>query len=233
MAGSTTRRYTTLLVGLQLLLATIVIAGSLSHVFSLRRAALEQHLEAAVGQARIVEDQLTQTLNLANLTLQGLAEAVTLPPEPASNAQLEQFQRRLLFLRSISATEPSGRIVASSNPDNIGHQISTAGWIPPSPDPAANFLRLGPLWAGRDFADGRPIPDNEPMPGDALNFVPLARGEAHLGNQWLFVATLNPDYFLNHFSRHIDPALATVEIIDWEGRLLISSREGDLVAGLT
>ena len=88
MAGSTTRRYTTLLVGLQLLLATIVIAGSLSHVFSLRRAALDQHLEAAVGQARIVEDQLTQTLNLANLTLQGLAEAVTLPPEPASNAQL-------------------------------------------------------------------------------------------------------------------------------------------------
>ena len=37
MAGSTTRRYTTLLVGLQLLLATIVIAGSLIEKFRMER----------------------------------------------------------------------------------------------------------------------------------------------------------------------------------------------------
>ena len=232
MAGSTTRRYTTLLVGLQLLLATIVIAGSLSHVFSLRRAALDQHLEAAVGQARIVEDQLTQTLNLANLTLQGLAEAVTLPPEPASNAQLEQFQRRLLFLRSISAAEPGGRIVASSLPENIGKTVITSDWLPLSDTPAVNFLRIGPLWRGRDLADGSPVTPAQPLTGDALSFIPLARGEAHLGNQWLFLASLNPDYFLNHFSRHVDTALSSVEVIDWDGRLLISSREDAAIGSL-
>ncbi len=225
MAGSTTRRYTTLLVALQLLLAAIVVAGSLSHVFSLRRAALAQHLESAVGQARIVEDQLTQTLNLANLTLQGLAEGIALPPVAGSNVQLEQFQRRLLFLRSLSAAEPDGRIVASSQPENIGKTVITRDWLPPSEAPAPNFLRIGPLWGGRDIADGVPVSPGKPLAGTALSFIPLARGEAHLGKQWLFVASLNPDYFLNHFSRHVDTDLSSVEIIDWEGRLLISSRE--------
>ncbi len=228
MNNAGARYFTKLLIGLQLLLVVSVVAGTFSNVYSLRQETLARHLQEAEAQARVFEDQLTQTLNLASLTLQSLPEAIDLPqPRPErANAQLELIQRRLLFLRSLSLAELDGRIVASSNPDNIGAMVATDDFQPrPEGLQAAGFLRTGVPWAGRDFADGKPSTAGNPIPADASNFFPALREEIFHGQRLKLLASLNPDYFLNHFARHIDPALTEVEVISYDGTLLLSSND--------
>ena len=229
------RRFTKLLVGLQLLLVTSVIAGALANIVRMRQEALDAHLAEAVSQARVFEDQLTQTLNLASLTLQSLPEAIDLSPgdniPQRANGQLEQIQRRLLFLRSLSVADDAGRIVASSNPGNIGKSIATDDFQPrPDGDSGTSFLRLGPPWAGRDLADGQASSPKQPIPPDASSFVPTVREESFQGKKLKLLASINPDYFLNHFARHIDPALTLVEIIAYDGTVITSTRD-DLASG--
>jgi PAS domain S-box-containing protein len=239
MASTHARRFTKLLIGLQILLVVSVVTGTLSNVYRLRQEALARHLQEAESQARVFEDQLTQTLNLASLTLQGLPEAIDLLPAGQNSAmstehttsQLEQIQRRLLFLRSLSVANPDGRIIASSNPDNLRKTVATDDFRPRNEGlSAANFLRLGPAWSGRDFADGRPASTEHPVAADAASFFPAIRETEFHGRRLKLLASLNPDYFLNHFARHIDPALTLVEVIDYDGTVILSTRD-DLPAG--
>jgi len=225
MPGPNTRRFTRLLVGLQLLLAAAIVGGVLTHVYQQRRATLDRHLEEGVTQARVFEDQLTQTLNLANLTLQALPESIPLPPGPSANGQLEALQRRLSFFRSLSIADHEGRILASSVPANVGITVHTAAFQPPlAADSLSEFLRLGGPWSGRHFADGRPATVAEPAVANARSFLPIVRPAHHGSERYQMLASINPDFFLNHFARHINHQLTSVEIIDYAGRTLISTR---------
>ena len=223
------RSITTVLIGLQIVLAISVVLGTLSNVYTQREEALSQHLQHAESQARVFEDQLTQTLNLTSLTLQGLPESIELSQlmsKRQADAQLERIQRRLLFLRSLSVADRHGRILASSNPDNIGKTVTSSDFIPPHEGShTANFLRIGPPWAGRDFADASPSTTTLPISGETQSFIPALSEEELSGQRVQLLANLNPDYFLNHFARHIDPTLTEVEIVTYEGRLLIASNE--------
>ncbi len=233
------RRFTKLLVGLQVLLVISVVAGALGNIYRLRQEALARHLQEAEAQARVFEDQLTQTLNLTSLTLQGLPEAIdpatderTADAVPsAANGQLELIQRRLLFLRSLSMANVDGRIIASSNPDNLNRQVNTADFQPRREDDnSIGFLRLGQPWNGRDFADGQPGLAGTPLPLDGTTFFPALREEKQGERRLKLLAAINPDYFLNHFARHIDPSLTLVEIIAYDGTVITSSRD-DLAPG--
>jgi PAS domain S-box-containing protein len=228
--GSNSRNLTWLLVGLQVLLVLSVIIGTLINLSNQRQAMLDKHLDEAETQARVFEDLLTQTLNLANLTLQGLPETLDLAQPARTAPQLDSILRRLLFLRSLSIADADGRILASSNPANIGQQIDTQAFQPPAEgDAVATFLRLGPPWAGRDFADGRQTAPALPAtPGDT-GFLPLVREEVVDGRRLKLLATLNPDYFISHFARHVDPGLSQVEMIAYDGRLLVSLAENQAI----
>ena len=236
MSVRNARHMTILLVSLQTLLALSIVAGVLLNVFSLRQETLNRHLLEAEAQARVFEDQLTQTLNLSNLTLQSLAESIDLPTtraalkkSDAANSQLEIIQRRLLFLRSLSIADAQGEIIASSNPENVGKKITTADFAPQQNEPGpASFLRMGPPWAGRDFASGQPASATQPVAAENSSFIPIMR-DAVLNQQPVkLLAAINPDYFLNHFARHIDPTLSTVEVLAYDGTLLLSSDETEL-----
>jgi len=229
------RRFTKLLVGLQVLLVISVIAGALANIVRMRQDALDAHQAEAVSQARVFEDQLTQTLNLASLTLQSLPEAINLPAGDETplraNGQLEQIQRRLLFLRSLSIANDDGRIIASSNPDNLGKTITTDDFQPrPEGTAKTGFLRLGAPWAGRDLADGQASSPNRPIAADESSFFPTVREEEYQGQNLKLLASINSDYFLNHFARHIDPTLTLVEIIAYDGTVITTTR-GDLATG--
>ena len=225
-SGSNSRNLTWLLLGLQILLVISVVAGTLVNVANLRQATLDKHLAEAETQARVFEDQLTQTLNLVNLTLQGLPETLDFARPEHTGSQLDAMLRRLLFLRSLSIADEEGRILASSNPSNLGQQINTRLFQPSAEAGATTgFLRLGPPWSGRDFADGRQTTPALPaIPGDN-GFLPLVREEIVGGRRLQLLATLNPDYFINHFARHVDAALSRVDMIDYDGRLLVSLAE--------
>ena len=221
------RSFTRLLIGLQVLLVAAIAAATFSNIYRQRETALAQYLVEAESQARIFEDQLTQTLNLASLTLQGLPEVLELSQPKQieqSNKQLERVQRRLLFLRSLSAADAGGRIVASSNTENIGKLVSSEDFRPRAEGlQAANFLRIGQPWHGRDFNDGSPSSTTTPIAGNAQSFVPAVREEMLHGQRIHLLGALNPDYFLNHFARHINPALTEVEVITYDGILVLSS----------
>ncbi|PKO34121.1 MAG: hypothetical protein CVU34_08875 [Betaproteobacteria bacterium HGW-Betaproteobacteria-7] len=226
-AGSNSRNLAWLLLGLLVLLVLSVVAGTLVNVTNLRQATLDKHLAEAETQARVFEDQLTQTLNLANLTLQSLPETLDLAHPAHTGSQLDAMLRRLLFLRSLSVADEDGRIVASSNPANLGQQIDTRLFQPSAEaGTSTGFLRLGPPWAGRDFADGRQTTPALPADPSDASFLPLVREEMVGGRRLQLLATLNPDYFINHFARHIDPDLTRLDMIDYDGRLLVSLAEG-------
>ncbi len=231
MGTTQARGFTRLLIGLQVLLVAAIAAATFSNIYRQREATLAQHLLEAESQARIFEDQLTQTLNLASVTLQGLPEVLDLSQPrqiEQSNKQLERIQRRLLFLRSLSAADAQGRIIASSNVENIGKRVSSDDFRPQAEGlQAANFLRIGQPWHGRDFADGRPSSTTEPIAGADQTFVPAVREEMLHDQRIRLLGALNPDYFLNHFARHINPALTEVEIITYDGILVLSSDDKD------
>ncbi|UCV07406.1 PAS domain S-box protein [Dechloromonas denitrificans] len=234
MANPPSQGFTKLLVGLQILLVISVAAGTLSNIYRLRQETLDRHLKEAETQARVFEDQLTQTLNLASLTLQSLPQSIDLPagapPGRAvaehATSQLELIQRRLLFLRSLSVADSDGTIIASSNPENIGRRVAVDNFQPrPAGSAAANFLRLGAPWSGRDFADGSPATPAQPVAADAASFVPVVREELAGDRRLKLLAALNPDYFLNHFARHIDPATTQIEIVAYDGSLVVTTRD--------
>jgi PAS domain S-box-containing protein len=232
-AGGRTGVLTRLLIGLQVVLIVAVLVGSLSHVLRLRQNALDSHLEDARSHARVFEEQLTQTLTLADLSLQAMPELLDGSGfnEREVSRQLERMLRRLLFLRSLSIADENGRILASSNPENVGQQIDSSDFQPPREgSEIASFLRLGAPWLGRDLAEAFPSTIRTPIPPDNPSFFPVVR-EAAVGPQRLqMIAAFNPDYFINHFSHHIDPALTQVEILDYRGIVMLSSRD-DLMPG--
>ena len=237
MTPPSTRHLTILLIGLQILLAISVIGGVLSKIYSLREETLVRYQHEAEAHARVFEDQITQTLNLTNLVLQSLPESIDLAGIPIEKTsthsqpkkQLEVILRRLLFLRSLSVADTAGKIITSTNPDNLDIVINTTGFKPESDaQNLADYLRLGPTWSGRDFATGQSratTKSNNPS-----SFIPISRETEVSGQRFKLLATLNSDYFLNHFSRHIsDPNLVKLQVFTYDGKLLISSDESESV----
>ncbi len=215
-------------------LAFLVIGISLallSYVQRLKNDVLAGHLRDAEVHARVFEDQLTQSLTLAGLTLLTLPENVDFPKKGLPSAQapigtkLENIQRHLMFLRSLSIADAQGEILASSNPANLGSRVLTEQYQPPGPPEGSEHLRIGPLLAGRDFSEAKSPDRQEAIPADAISFFPAVRQLNHGQHKLQALATLNPDYFLNQINRHINPQLTVAEVISYDGTLLLSSGE--------
>ena len=217
------RTLTQLLIGLQLLLALSVVIGAGSNIYTLRQEALTRHRETARQLATLFEDQLTQTLNLTEISLRGLAETLA---DGAGDPPLELVRRRLLFLRSLSLLDAEGRIIASSSPENVGHTLPVADYHPRQRgDEAADFLRLGPAHAGRDLHEARPLGPGATAPGDALTLLPAMLEIPVQGRRLRLLAAVNPDYLLNRIQRHLDPELTRVAIATHGGEAMLSSDE--------
>ncbi len=216
------RKLTLLLIGLQILLALSVVIGAGSNIYNLRQEALVRHRETARQLATLFEDQLTQTLNLTEISLRGLSEAIA---DGHGEPQLEHIRRRLLFLRSLSLLA-DGRIIASSSDENRGHRLPAADYYPlRGDDETADFLRLGPPHAGRDLADAQPLGPTATAPGAALTLLPAMLEISNRGRTQHLLAAVNPDYLLNRILRQIDPALTRVTISTHLGQLALSSDE--------
>src|SRR5690606_31593892 len=81
-----------------------------------------------------------------------------------------------------------------------------------------DILRIGSSRNGRDWND---------RVGDGRRFIPAVR-EA---NGRLQMASLNPDYFINVFVHRVDDKTGVVQLLRYDGVLLISTDEKMLPDG--
>jgi len=218
------RRATTLVV-----IALLVVAWLSALSFTawrLRQDALANAFVTASMHARNFAEHLTQTLQVIDLTAASLdpgGEAID--PNELSR-RLAVALRPAAYLRSISLIDASGRVVASSNVDNRGRQVPLSGFFPEAPVESTQ-VRIGAPWLGRDLHDGLASSPERPLAPEAASFIPVMRriigGEEPL---WV-LATVNPDYFINHFLQLLPPGQGRAQILRYDDRLLLSSSLND------
>ena len=223
-----------------ILFVSAMLAMTAYTLWRLHGESISNGLELSASHARSAEDFLTQNLHVTELVAASAGLAGN------GEQDLRHIERSFVttlqhapFLRSLSLLDTHGRIVASSNPANIGVRVSTESYQPQAPGSLA-VLRIGQPWVGRDFADGHPSSAQVPVAANEMYFVPLMRtlGEAQR-NMTLLVA-LNPDYFINHMSEMTEAREGFVEVLRYDGTLLIDTgtdgqvgaQHGDLVQQL-
>jgi|GEM_PF-2328850 len=219
------RRFVFLLVGLQLLLAVVVVGGAVHNAMRMRQEALQDHLRHATALVRGVEDQLTQSLYLASLTLANLPDVVGFDSSAKPlrhNAALEKIQRQMPALRSLSLADRTGHIRASSVAANVGRQVDLSPLLPLATPEHTALARIGVPWEGRDFHDGRPSTIEQPVGARANTFFPLVLALPDTAGL-VAIAAINSDYFINHIGNQINPALTHISVYDYNGTLLLST----------
>lgn len=213
---------------LLLLAATLFLVGSMVLIsafglWRLRTEAIASGLEISAMHSRGFEDLLTQSLRLTAMVTASNLEHERPRTDPQHIVEaFETTLRHAPFLRSLSLLDDQGRVTASSNLANVGLTIPTDTFLPPTTG-ELGIMRFGQPWAGRDLFRGRPSAADLPVATDDLSFIPIMqRVTTREGSATLLIA-LNPDYFINHFSQKLDPSEGTVEILRYDGTLLMTT----------
>ncbi|EXI66495.1 MAG: Non-motile and phage-resistance protein [Candidatus Accumulibacter adjunctus] len=215
------QRRTILLLALLLLLSSWLAAFAYT-LWRLRSETLDTGLQTARMHVGNFAEHLTQVLQVVDLMAGAVEPRGDEPLDPAEmGSRLTTALRPNPFLRSLSLLDGSGRIIASSNPDNLGVAIDRADFFPAA-IPAAEILRIGRPWRGRDFAGGSA--NSDPAPRDAADtgFVPVLRRLSSDSDLWL-LAALNPDYFVNHGMQLLAPGSGRVQWLRYDDVLLAST----------
>jgi len=201
-----------LLAGLGALSATTYV------VWRLRVENIDRQLEAAALSARSFEDHLTQSFSAIERSLVHAAEG------DQQATSLIHFLRHAPYLRSIAVLGRDGRIVVSTDRRNLGVYPPRSDFLPEASGPLED-LRAGPFRNGRDFHDTA-------APQAGSGYIPVSievrQGDAHWDT---VVASVNPDYFLNFYGNHIAPEDGTVELLRYDGHLLLSTDEQAIPGG--
>ncbi len=192
-------------------------------LWRLRADTLENGLQVSALHSRSFEDFLTQSLRVSELA------AANTPSPNRLNSNLKQIETAFLntlrqtpFLRSMSLQDDTGRILASSNPANVGLMVATRNYLPEDVNDQA-ILRIGQPWAGRDFANGRATSPAQPLTPDEQSFIPFTQTLQLDGHKLRLLIALNPDYFLNHMVSTLDSEDGIVEVLRYDGILLMST----------
>jgi PAS domain S-box-containing protein len=217
------RRATTLILAL-LILAWLSALGFTA--WRLRQDALANAFVSANMHSRNFAEHLTQTLQVIDLTAASLDPGGEAIDPLELSRRLAVALRPAAYLRSISLIDEHGKVVASSNDDNLGSAVPLSGFFPQAP-PESTQVLVGNPWLGRDLHDGQASSSEHPLAPDATYFIPVMRriigGEQPL---WV-VATINPDYFINHFLQLLPAGQGRAQILRYDDRLLVSSSLND------
>lgn len=196
-----------------------IVLGTTIHLAQTYQAGLATHLAFAVMRARAAEDYLTQNLSVIDLTLLNLLENPAADPA----AEFARAVRHAPYLRSLSLADPGGRIIASSNPANLGQILNFDDSLPPLTT-AGDVLHLGRPREGRDFHDSRPIPASGVDPA-ARTFFAAVRNITWRGNAYRLVVSVNSDFFINHYARGVEDQHGVVEVFRYDATLFLSTDE--------
>ena len=183
-----------------------------------------RHLTDVEIQARVQEDHASAVMSGADTILRALA--ALLAPDAARpdigevNTSLRNSLSGRPYLRSLSLIDGQARVVASSNPDNLG-RIVPSDWLAPE------GTRLFPVVSGRDLDDlGR-----VPLPQARVLALPMASPVAGASAGLAVVALINPDHFATQFDRMLDGSAMRALLIALDGSLIVGSSGVSAVPG--
>lgn len=213
------RRFTFIIVALVVTLSAITATAYT--LWRLRAEAIQRHSDAASMYARAFEDHLTQSFNVIDLSMINALSAAS--DEGWTTDSLAAALRHAPYLRSLGLLDARGTIVISSDPQNIGTRINRGDFLPPTSGPR-DILRAGPPWAGRDFHDGSAASTEQPLAAEARSLIPVLRDIAFPQESWAtLLASVNSDYFLNYYGRSLSTEAGVVELLRYDGMLLLST----------
>ena len=161
--------------GSMAVLALGAVGLTAQFVWRARAEVIASKFDAATQHARAFEDHLTQSFNVISLTLANAAEID--PSRIAAPQPPKEFiaaLRQAPYLRSLALLDANDTIVASSNVHNLGRKVGQSDFVPRKPS-AAEVIRVGPPWTGRDFGDGHPVVAEQAGSADSASFLPVAR----------------------------------------------------------
>jgi PAS domain S-box-containing protein len=199
-----------------------VLAVTAYSLWRFRAEVIDAGYKTAALHTRSFEDFLTQSIYVTELLAATAVPHGSQLDRPALERAFDKLLRDAPFLRSVSLLDAQNRIVASSNPQNLGIQIATAGFLPMA-EADAGLLRIGVPWEGRDFAGGRPTTPTGPVVDRAQSLIPVIKSVITGEDHTTLLFGLNPDYFVNHFVRTVGPDTGVIEIFSYDGVLLLSS----------
>jgi len=225
LAGSSGRsvssavRKGSLLAALLLMLLFGWLAALGGFLWKSRNDALDNARQTAEIHARNFEEHLTQTLQIVDFSAHGLNAPS--PVEPLTPRLLDLL-RPSPSLRSLSVLDEQGRVVASTDAANLGMWVDLASYFP-SAAIEADVLRIGMPQVGRDLHSAERLVAPQGIAPDAPSFVPaLKRLSGDPQRRWL-LASLNPDYFLNHATHLLPDHQGHVQWLRYDDVLLMSS----------
>lgn len=214
---------------LSLGLLSLTIALSTGYLLDrLYRINLERQREVAQLQAAALEEHLSQGLNLLHLTLADLAGKLpSLSPPQLWRDRAYAALRRTPQIRSLVLVDPKDMVVLAVPEHQQGAVVSRRHFVPEG-DPSLDLLRVGQVWAGRDFRDGQIVAGHTNLQS-SLGGRFLAVGlDVDLGQSGshLLAAGLNLDHVLRHFERHLAPYGASADLVGLNGELLATTHVG-------
>ena len=199
----------------------------------------QNRLNTVALHARGLNDQIASVVDATEGILNSLKPVIE-HIGPSGNhvrltSSLEDGLRGRPFLRSLSWLDESGRVVASSNRENLGLVINLArigfsegvSTKTSVTDPRPARARLLSIASGRDLADLglTPIERARILVLPMIQPIQTPTSAGHL------VALLNPDYFSTQFDRALDNEPLRALLVGLDGRLIVSSSNFDRPAG--
>ena len=211
------------------LIAVILVALVTGNAF---RRAIAEEQSHSILLARVIEDQVTRTLDSGEMALDALAISPALradvPDAAAIQAALNQTLSGLPFLRTIAVADAHGNILASTTSSEAGIRIDLERLGPRN---VGGRAVLGPLVMGRGLAAiqvGAPAVKAPP----GLAFIPLLRPMASEAGRPLFlVGLINPDAFSNFQYLALEGGNFESIVTTDRGMVLAGSRDGAALMG--
>jgi signal transduction histidine kinase/CheY-like chemotaxis protein len=196
---------------------------------------LNLHLKRAESLSMLFEHDASQTLQLVESAIRVLAQSSEDPLDVvAPSLVAKRFNQALSHqpsLRSLSLVGANQRIVASSNAANVGlvWPMSSFHLIDKDADAQASLL-LGAPQLGRDLVDARQAAVGSPISNLTPYVIPVALRFGTRDHPFWVIATINPDHWVNTFSRQILKGFDTFQLVRFDGLLL--AQQSDLPVGI-
>jgi diguanylate cyclase (GGDEF)-like protein/PAS domain S-box-containing protein len=134
------------------------------------------------------------------------------------------------YLNSISLLNPQGKVIASTEPANVGRILNTNAY-PVYPQPSGDLLRIGPTHTGHDLADGVPLTSNARNTPEQ-GFIPIIHTRLAEGSERenSLVATVDLGFLLRRIAGIPNISATRVAVLRTDGLRLFDTMPID--AGL-